>query len=378
MKQEQTDVIVVAAGLSGLAAAISAAENGAKVIAFEKASTTGGAANMGMGPLGVNSRFQRQHMINITPGEAFRKHMNFTHWRVDPRLVRDYYHKAGDTIDWLEDMGVEFLTVTPVYPTPEILRPYATSEPTWHVVRPADGSTQLGPRMAGPMMKAMTERAEDLGVDIRLNTPVKSLIKENGRIVGVIAEDQNGEKIEARAKGIILATGGAGDNPKMIKDYTGYEWGKDMFSFRVPGMDGDGLRMAWEIGATKTDIIMEIMYLVPENMVTPANFIIDGAFRQPCLWVNSKGQRFMNEDAIANTTFAGNAISAQPGKFAFSVFGFSLLKKYKKTGADITSHVHPHDMFDHFEDAVESALAAGYKHVFTAVSIEELAEKMGV
>jgi fumarate reductase flavoprotein subunit len=378
MRLEQTDVIVVAAGLSGLAAAISAAENGAKVIAFEKGSTTGGAANMGMGPLGVGSRFQKHHMISITPGEAFRKHMNFTHWRVDPRLVRDYYHKSGETIDWLEDMGVEFLTVTPVYPTPEILRPYATSEPTWHVVRPADGSTALGPRMAGPMIKAMTQRAEDLGVDIRLSTPVKSLIKENGRVVGVIAEDQNGEKIEARAKGVIVATGGAGDNPKMIKDYTGYEWGKDMFSFRVPGMDGDGLRMAWEAGAMKTEIIMEIMYLVPENMATPSNFIIDGAFRQPCLWVNSKGQRFMNEDAIANTTFAGNAISAQPDKFAFSIFDTGLLKKYKKKGPDITSHVHPLDMYDNFEEAVDTALAAGYKHVFKAESIEGLAQQMGI
>ena len=95
MKQESTDVIVVAAGLSGLAAAISAAENGARVIAFEKMSTTGGSANMGMGPLGVGSRFQKHHMISITPGEAFRKHMNFTHWRVDPRLVREYLPPVG-------------------------------------------------------------------------------------------------------------------------------------------------------------------------------------------------------------------------------------------------------------------------------------------
>ena len=36
--------------VSRLAAAISAAENGASVIALEKASNTGGAANMGMGP----------------------------------------------------------------------------------------------------------------------------------------------------------------------------------------------------------------------------------------------------------------------------------------------------------------------------------------
>ena len=123
MTQESADVIVIAAGLGGLAASISAAESGARVIAFEKGRTTGGAAKMGMGPLGVGSRFQKQHMVSITPGEAFRKHMTFTHWRVDPRLVRDYYFKSGETIDWLEDMGVEFLTVTQVYPTPEVLRP---------------------------------------------------------------------------------------------------------------------------------------------------------------------------------------------------------------------------------------------------------------
>ena len=44
----------------------------------------------------------------------------------------------------------------------------------------------------------------------------------------------------------------------------------------------------------------------------------------------------MNEDAIANTTFAGNAISAQPGQFAYSIFDSALLKKYKKKGPDIT------------------------------------------
>ena len=67
MKKMETDVIVVAAGLSGLAAGIAAAENGARVLAFEKANTTGGAANMGMGPLGVGSRIQREQMISLTP-----------------------------------------------------------------------------------------------------------------------------------------------------------------------------------------------------------------------------------------------------------------------------------------------------------------------
>lgn len=375
MMKLNTDVIVVAAGLSGLAAAIAAAENGASVIAFEKRKITGGAAIMGMGPLGVGSRFQRNHMISITPGEAFRKHMNFTHWRVDARLVRDFYFKSGETIDWLEDMGVEFLTVSKVYPVPEILRAYATSEETWHIVKPADGSMHLGPRMAAAMLKVMTERATDLGVDIRLNTPVKKLIQENGKIVGIIAENRDGEQIEARAKAVILATGGAGDNPEMIKQFTGYEWGKDLFSFRIPGMDGDGLKMAWEAGAAQTDVTMELMYVVPDNL---NHFIIDGAFRQPCLWVNALGRRYMNEDSISNTTFAGNAIAAQPKRYVYSIFDSALLKYYKKYGPDITSHVHPHDMFDHFEEAVDAALAEGYEHVFVADTVEELAQKLAV
>jgi len=378
MKQEKADVIVVAAGLGGLAASIAAAENGARVIAFEKGATTGGAANMGMGPLGVGSRFQKRHMVSITPGEAFRKHMNFTHWRVDPRLVRDYYFKSGETIDWLEDMGVEFLAISKVYPVPEVLRAYATSEETWHVVKPADGRTEFGPAMAGTMIKIMTQRADELGADIRFNTAVKSLIKEDGAVVGVIAESADGEKTEARAKAVIIATGGAGDNPQMIKDLTGFDWGKDFFSIRIPGMQGDGLRMAWEAGAARTEVVQEMIYLAPGTGAGGPAFIMDGAFRQPSLWVNARAERFMNEDAIFNTTFGGNALARQPGRCGYSILDSALLKWFKKHGPDIQDHVHPPDLYDHFEPALEAVLADGYEHVFVADSIEELAAKMGV
>ncbi|HHT56995.1 FAD-dependent oxidoreductase, partial [Herbinix luporum] len=52
MKKMETEIVVIAAGPAGLSAAVEAAENGADVIVLEKASTVGGAANMGMGPLG--------------------------------------------------------------------------------------------------------------------------------------------------------------------------------------------------------------------------------------------------------------------------------------------------------------------------------------
>lgn len=374
MKKMNTDVIIVAAGLSGLAASIAAAENGAKVLAFEKSNTTGGAANMGMGPLGVGSRIQRGQMIALTPGEAFRKHMYYAHYRVDARMVRDYYFKSGDTIDWLCDMGVEFVGVQRAFGAPEATRAYSDGEFTWHVVRP-EGGGMPGPRSATAMTKKMTEYAKELGVEFLMETPVYKVIVEEGRAVGVLARDKDGEEIEARASAVILATGGFGDNPQMIQEETGYEFGKTIFNFAIPGMTGDGIRMAWDAGAGKTQCTMELMYQLPDNM---NHFILDGAFRQPCLWVNRNGQRFMPEDQIVNTTFTGNAITAQPGMVAYSIFDSKLLKKYRKKGPDIVSHVHPHDLYDHFDEQWEHDLAAGYEPITQADTLEELAEKAGI
>ena len=195
MRKMEADVIVVAAGLSGLAAAATAAENGAKTLVFEKSNTTGGAANMGMGPLGVGSRLQRSQMVALTPGEAFRKHMFFTHYNVDARLVRDFYFKSGSTIDWLEDsVGVEFVGAQRAFSAPEATRAYSEGEFTWHVVKP-EGGGMPGPRAATAMTKKLTEYAKENGAEFVMETPVKSLIKEDGAVVGVIAVDKNGEEI---------------------------------------------------------------------------------------------------------------------------------------------------------------------------------------
>lgn len=374
MKEFKADVVVVAAGLSGLAASIAAAENGAEVIVFEKSNTTGGAANMGMGPLGVGSRVQKEHMISLTPGEAFRKHMYFTHYRVDARMVRDYYYKSGDTIDWLCDMGVEFVGVLRAFSAPEATRPYSDGEFTWHVVKP-EGGGKPGPRSATAMTKKMTERAKELGVTFLMETPGTEVIMEDGKAVGVKAVDKDGAEVIARAESIILATGGFGDNPQMIKEETEYEFGKTIFNFAIPGMKGDGIKMAWQAGAGKVPCSMELMYQLPDNM---NHFVVEGAFRQPCLWVNSLGQRFMPEDQIGNTTFTGNAITAQPGYVAYTIMDSKLLKKYKKKGPDIVSHVHPHNLYDLFDEQWDRDIANGYEPVAQADTIEELAEKAGI
>ena len=131
MKQVNTDVVIIAGGPAGLAAAITAGERGLKSVILEKSSTTGGAANMGMGPFGVESRVQERAMISLTKEEVFRRFMDYVHWQADANLIHDYIWKSGDTINWLEDMGVRFAGAQKNFPD---------SEATWHVVQPADGS----------------------------------------------------------------------------------------------------------------------------------------------------------------------------------------------------------------------------------------------
>ena len=137
MSKLQTDIIVVAAGAAGLPAAIAAAQLGAEVIIFEKAATTGGTGNMGMGPLGIESRHTRIKQFRPTKDEAFEIFMDYTHWRVDAQLVRAYLNKSGDTIHWLEDLGVEFVEPAAYFPT---------GYPTWHLIKPETGKP-------GPMAK---------------------------------------------------------------------------------------------------------------------------------------------------------------------------------------------------------------------------------
>lgn len=374
MADKECDVVVVAAGLSGLAASIAAAEGGARVITLEKASTPGGAANMGMGPFAVGSPLQRANMIEVTPGEAFRRHMFYTHYQVDARLVRDYYYKSGDTIQWLMDMGVQFARVSKAFGAPENLRAFADGEYTWHVVQPEDGSIP-GPRAASTMIKRMTERAQELGVEFLFETPGKELVLTDGVVTGVVATDKDGNDVRIDCSSVIVATGGFGDNPKMIKDMIGLDWGKNLFSFAVPGMKGDGANMCWKAGAGHTEVHMEMMYQLPDNM---NHFYVEGAFRQPCFWCNRNGERFMPEDQIYNTTFVGNAINHLPGKIAYTIFDSKMLKHWKKNGPDILSHVHPADLYQGFDEQWERDLADGYEPICQGDTLEEIAEKAGI
>ena len=295
MANYETQVVVIAAGPSGLSAAVQAAEDGAEVIVLEKAAAVGGAANMGMGPLGIGTKYQKKQMEDITVEKAFNMFMEYTHYNVDARLVKRYFEQSGETIEWLEDMGVEFEGAYRYFPK---------SEPTWHIVKTDQG---IGPRAASFMNKALYSRAQELGVKVLLETPAKKIVMEDGKVAGVLATDKDGNEIEITCKAAIICTGGAGCNPKLIKDETGYKHGEDMFNFAIPGIMGDGLRMAWETGADKLPVRIEQAAAIEGVDDLPGS--VGNIMGQPNLLVNLQGKRDMNEDHMQNATYLFNVVS---------------------------------------------------------------------
>lgn len=364
MKEFDAQIGVIAAGPSGLSAAVQAAQMGRTVIVLEKAAAVGGAANMGMGPLGIGTRYQKEQMIDISVEKAFHMFMDYTHYNVDARLIKRYFSQSAETIQWLEDMGVEFEGAFRYFPQ---------SEATWHIVKTDKG---IGPRAASFMNRALYEKALELGVTVLLEHLAKSLIKKGNKIVGIVAVNPEGEEIRINCDAAIICTGGAGANKKMIKELTGLSHGKDVFNFAIPGLMGDGLRMAWEAGADKLPVRIEMACDIGGGEPTTSG--VTNIMKQPNLLVNKFGKRVMNEDYMQNTTYLSNVANHQKDKTCFSIVDTSIVKYYIKHGVDVTSLVTPNPDVSDFYEGIQMLMKNGSKNYFAANTLEELAEKAGI
>lgn len=364
MANYETQIVVIAAGSAGLAAAVQAAEDGAEVIVLEKNAAVGGAANMGMGPLGIGTKYQKQTMNDITVEKAFNMFMEYTHYNVDARLVKRYFGQSAETIEWLEEMGVEFEGAFKYFPK---------SEATWHIVKTDQG---IGPRAASFMNKVLYARAQELDVKFLLETPAKKIIMKEGKVTGVLATDKDGNEVEVKCCAAIVCTGGAGCNTKFINEETGYKSGEDMLNFRIPGVMGDGLKMAWEAGADHLPVRIEQAAAIEGVDDLPGS--VGNVMSQPNLLVNLQGKRIMNEEQMQNATYLSNVCSHQKDRVCISIIDSSIAKYYMRNGVDNVSLVRADPDVSDFVDGVKMARENGNEGLFIADSMEELAELAGI
>ena len=116
-------------------------------------------------------------------------------------------------IDVVESAGLKMMVET------DLKVGYYKSYPVGHVVvpDPTPEIAHLGEYGSALYMPVLTEKAKELGVDIRYEMPAVQLIKQDGKITGVIAGSED-NYTQFNVERVILATGGYGRNAEMLED----------------------------------------------------------------------------------------------------------------------------------------------------------------
>lgn len=356
MSPENYDVVVIGAGSAGLSAGITAAEHGATVLVLEKTRTAGGLIRGGSGLFAVESRVQKENQVALTRAEAFRIFMEFSHWRVDAALVSEYINRSADTIAWLESLGARFS---------DVVAYYTGAYRTWHFRDPD------GPELADVLIA----HAAKLGIEVRLETRADALLYDGVRVHGLSTEA--GDRIEAGA--VILATGSFSGDADLVRRHTGLTPGIDVYPFPAPAATGDGLRLARAAGAALGETTSETYVCLPEPFWGPGGTPPHlGSFRQPNLMVNQFGERFMDEQIMRHPAHAGNAVHRQPGGCAYMILDESAELHYREHGWDTVMSKLPVEESVDLAQAVATAQLIGYRHLFRAESVPELAEQTGI
>lgn len=271
------DVIVVGAGASGVPAALSAAENGAKVAVIQKHSMVVSQGNTGSGiDIGNSDKAGIEALVA--------KLMNDNNHRCNPALLRQWAYNSGEAVKWVIDRAKQ--GGSPVVDK--------GSKPQF-AIRKVNGYTLnyvtsfFGPKpyTTGDGMRHMANTAVKAGVEFFFNMPANQLVhSKSGDVIGVIAKGRDGKYTKFLAKkGVILATGDYQNNKEM-SDY----FIPDVKHFGRKQMDrtGDGFSMAYWAGGVIEPIGHTKM--LHDFDAGPAPMC-----DMPFLAVNRKGNRFVNE-----------------------------------------------------------------------------------
>jgi len=380
----ESDLVIVGAGGAGMSAAVSATENGAKVILLEKNPWCGGDSSLTSGAEGnLGSRMQKrigapeltidqrvQYWLSIPGPTAF----------PSPQMLRLIVEEQGPTFDWLEDMGVRVCEDVLFDFLPEKLGIGHTPIDPEH---PEEGWQRWHPFNGRGFTQALERRARALGIPILLESPVCALVAKGGKVVGVVSNTPEGKKYIG-AKAVILTTGGFSANKDMLLKYVPARKIEDVRTMSYPGATGDGIRMAQGLGAT-VDIMDEIerwdggALWHPDSVgeahawyyETPNQLV-----RQKSLTVNLLGKRFFDESALFGYHYAyqGAASQAQKDHTSFTLFDENcirkedIIKKFKPFACEYPTRWW-NEMFPKY-------LADGT--IMRADSIPEIAKKMGV
>ncbi|MEW5291673.1 flavocytochrome c [Erwinia papayae] len=331
---EAYDVVVVGSGGAGLAAAIQAHDEGARVLIVEKMPTLGGntiKASAGMNA--AETRFQRVKGIQDSKASFYAETLKGGRNLNNPALLHRFVENAPQAIEWLAGHGIMLNDITTT-----------GGMSTDRTHRPRDGSA-VGSYLISGLMRNIARRE----ITVMTDTTVTEIQSEQGEVCGLYLLNEENEQLIIRTRNIIMATGGFSANSQMVVKYR-----PDLDGFVTTnhkGATGGGIALLEHIGAGTVDMgEIQIHPTVEQN----SSYLISESIRGGgAILVNQQGSRFCNEMETRDKVSA--QIIALPEKNAWIVFDENVRIKNK---------------------AADEYIARGF--VVSADSPRQLADKLGM
>jgi len=295
-------VLVIGSGGAGVAAALEASRHGAEVILLESRDQLGGATSWSAGVVfAAGTHTQKKAGVLDTKEELFAYYNAVCQWKVSPKLLGTMVDGSYDLISWLEDLGVIF--------RPEDLY-VAGMELNARGHKPSGDKGGRGPAGGAVIINAIVSAFDERKVQVHTNTRITG-ITTNASGIEVTSEDGR----TFHGDSVVFASGGFGASvEKLARYFPDAVKHEGWFWYMGPDSNqGDAIDMGLSVGGT----------MVNENNgglnVTP-NFIQEiDAFMPPwLLYINTRGQRFINE--IAPYCVVGPTVVAQPESRCWGVF----------------------------------------------------------
>ena len=292
------DLVVIGAGLAGYCAALEASEHAARVLLLEKLPEVGGTSRMSGGLFAFAGTDLQRKMGIVDSNECLfddlRKVGNLEN---DESVVREYVDHQLDTYHWLRERGVVFGS-------------------------PVASGGQSVPRSHTSNSNAVIEtlsHAAGSSKHIRLMAETHAarlLTSPEGIVNGVLAHHR-GKSVAIRAgAGVVLASGGFSRNQKLLRLFAPAQ--KSVNTVCGKACDGDGLLMAWKLGADLRDMAYVKSTFGNHPQAGSETHRVTLAVYRGAIAVNREAKRFVNESL--SYKLLGDACLRQPDGLAFQIF----------------------------------------------------------
>jgi fumarate reductase flavoprotein subunit len=306
MDELRADVVIVGGGLAGHCAALAAAEAGASALILEKQAQVGGSTVLSGGYFAFAGTDMQAAQGIADSGELLYNDLRAVgEERNDPALVRAYAERQLDTYAWLRGHGVAFGALE---------HAAGQSVPRSHHARP--------PRV----IETLARRASATG-RVRTLTGARALRlsrrAEGDRVAAVRVQHDAAEREVLASHGVVIAAGGFARSEELMETFAP----RQARALRMGGAanTGDGLRMAWALGAGLRDMgYVKGTFGAHPQAGGDVNLVLLAVYRG-AVAVNRHARRFVDESQ--SYKLLGDACLAQPDGIAFQIFDRTVMAK---------------------------------------------------